>query len=68
MNPLQSKKMHLPLDCNDLEWSDNFTVPSGNYDFLPAPKKSLAETLGELVAAVRGHNRPANALATALSR
>jgi hypothetical protein len=50
--------------------SDSFKLPSGKFDFLPAPVqfKSLAETLNDLVKAVRGHKRSANPLASAFSK
>jgi hypothetical protein len=39
VNPLQSKKMLLPLDCSDLEWSE---VPA-NIVAGPKPKRSFSD-------------------------
>jgi hypothetical protein len=81
VSPLKGKTWCLPLDCSDIEWTEPVAVatPKPKRSFsefetsvaavaLPEPVqfKSLAETLGGLVAAVRSFKRrPVHPLASA---
>jgi hypothetical protein len=70
MSPIRTL-VALPVDCYDLagfEWSEVPASLAATPVALPAQVqfKSLADSFGELVAAVRSHKRPTNPLTTAL--
>ncbi len=79
MNPIKGL-VALPWDCRDIEWSDapatlaaakpkrSFADFEKSVAAVELPAKSLADTINDLVRAVKSYRRPVNPLAEVFSK